>query len=592
VPATVSFAVDPRLAALLGDSYRSTEQAIKELIDNAWDADAEEVIISLPSEMSDEPITIRDDGCGMTEEELRSEYLKVARDRRMLKGNLTGRKRRPVRGRRGVGKFSGLMVADQMEISTRARGREAKLLIDRAQLMKARSDFEAVEFAFTSQDCEGGDHGTTVTLSGLNRRLSHPNPEKLRRILVLDYGRAADFKIIVNGQLATLHDIPGESYSVDQKLPTLGDVKMSFAISDGKQVVKHPGIVIKVGGKPIGDPSFFGLDKRDDVPPHVLKRIYGEVEADGLLEDVTADWGAVVENSTAYQELERYVQDVLREELGKTFKREFNLVHARIKQQIEKRLAALPEHRRSYAHSHLERIIQRFYGENEEKIQAIVTVVLDALERDEYWEVLRAVHAAEHGDVQHFANALTAFGLVELVFIGKQAKSRCDLLDSLDKLIGNPATLESQMHQVIDHNLWILGSKYALVSSNRTMKKVVEEYTDGQYKGDNAAKRPDLLLLSEMYGQHLLIEFKRPSKTINRDDETQAQKYRDDLGTKFHPMKILLIGGAVDKSLRLNAGKDIEYFSYADLLARARAEVAWLINSLSEPPSTLKLHLP
>ena len=343
MPATVSFAVDPRLAALLGDSYRSTEQAIKELIDNAWDADSEEVIISLPSEMSGEPITIRDDGCGMTEEELRSEYLKVARDRRTLKGNLTGRKRRPVRGRRGVGKFSGLMVADQMEISTRARGREAKLLIDRAQLMKARSDFEAVEFAFTSQDCERDDHGTTVTLSGLNRRLSHLNPEKLRRILVLDYGRAADFKIIVNGQLATLHDIPGESYSVDQKLPTLGDVKMSFAISDGKQVVKHPGIVIKVGGKPIGDPSFFGLDKRD--------------------------------------------------------------------------------------------------------------------------------------------------------------------------------------------------------TSNRTMKKVVEEYTDGQYKGDNAAKRPDLLLLSEMYGQHLLIEFKRPSKTINRDDETQAQKYRDDLGTKFHPMKILLIRG-------------------------------------------------
>ena len=34
------FRVDPRLASLLGESYRSTEQAIKELIDNAWDADA------------------------------------------------------------------------------------------------------------------------------------------------------------------------------------------------------------------------------------------------------------------------------------------------------------------------------------------------------------------------------------------------------------------------------------------------------------------------------------------------------------------------------------------------------------------------
>lgn len=591
MPETVSFAVDPKLATLLGDTYRSTEQAIKELIDNAWDADAEQVIIMLPSEMSDEPITIHDDGSGMTEEELRSEYLKVARDRRMLKGELTVGKRRQVRGRRGIGKFSGLMVAEQMEIRTKARGRESTLLIDRAKLIAARSDFEAVRFPFSSQVCEPSDHGTTVTLSHMNRRLAHPNPEKLRRILVLDYGRAVDFKLTVNGQLATLHDIPGESYSVGRSLPALGDVKMSFAISDGKQAVKHPGIVIKVDGKPIGEPSFFGLDKQEDVPSQVLKRVYGEIEADGLLEDITADWAAVVENSNAYQELERYVQEILREELGKTFKREFNLVHARIKQQIEKRLAALPEHRRAYAHGQLEKILQRFYGENEEKIQAIVTVVLDALERDEYWEVMRAVHAAEHGDVQRFADALTAFGLLELVFIGKQAKSRCELLDGLDKLIANPATLERQIHQVIDHNLWLLGSKYALISSNRTMKNVVEAHINCHYEGENANKRPDLLLLSEMNGQHLLIEFKRPNKTINRDDEAQAQKYRDDFGMKFHPMKVWLIGGSVDKSLRLNAGNDIEYFSYADLIGRARAEVDWLMKSLTDPPSTLKLRL-
>lgn len=589
---SVSFAVDPRLATLLGESYRSTEQAIKELVDNAWDADAEEVNITLPSEMSDDPITIHDTGSGMTEEELRSEYLKVARDRRKLKGDLTTGKRRQVRGRRGIGKFSGLMVAEHMEVRTRARGRESKLLIDRAQLLSTASDFEAVQFPFSSEACEPDDHGTTVTLSHLNRRLSHPSAEKLRRILVLDYGRAVDFRITVNNELATLHDIPGESYSADRRLPTVGDVKMSFAISDGKVAVKHPGIVIKVSGKPIGAPSFFGLDKREDVPPQVLKRVYGEIEADGLLDDVTADWAAVIENSNAYQELEQYVQDVVREELEKTFKREFNLVHARIKQQIEKRLAALPEHRRSYAHNHLEKILHRFYGENEEKIQAIVTVVLDALERDEYWEVLRVVHNAEHGDVQQFANALTAFGLLELVFIGKQAKSRYDLLDSLDKLISNSSTLERQIHQVIDHNLWILGSKYALVSSNKTMKNVIETYTNEQYAGENAIKRPDLLLLNEMHGQHLLIEFKRPSKTINRDDEAQAQKYRDDFGGKFHPMKIWLIGGSVDKSLRLNAGKDIEYFSYADLIGRARTEVEWLMKNLSEPPSSFRLQLP
>lgn len=35
-----NFKVDPRLAKLLGESYRSTEYALKELVDNAWDAEA------------------------------------------------------------------------------------------------------------------------------------------------------------------------------------------------------------------------------------------------------------------------------------------------------------------------------------------------------------------------------------------------------------------------------------------------------------------------------------------------------------------------------------------------------------------------
>ncbi len=46
------FRVDPRLTSLLGEGYRSTEQALKELIDNAWDADAENVWITLPDRMT------------------------------------------------------------------------------------------------------------------------------------------------------------------------------------------------------------------------------------------------------------------------------------------------------------------------------------------------------------------------------------------------------------------------------------------------------------------------------------------------------------------------------------------------------------
>jgi DNA mismatch repair ATPase MutL len=69
----VHFSVNTRLTGILGETYRSSEAALKELVDNAWDADAGNVWITLPSPMSTDPIIVRDDGSGMTSLEMRNE---------------------------------------------------------------------------------------------------------------------------------------------------------------------------------------------------------------------------------------------------------------------------------------------------------------------------------------------------------------------------------------------------------------------------------------------------------------------------------------------------------------------------------------
>ena len=53
-----SFQVNPRTIDLLGRSYRSSEVALKELVANAWDADASRVEISLPIALEGRPITV------------------------------------------------------------------------------------------------------------------------------------------------------------------------------------------------------------------------------------------------------------------------------------------------------------------------------------------------------------------------------------------------------------------------------------------------------------------------------------------------------------------------------------------------------
>ena len=56
---TARFSVDPRLSALLGESYMSSERALRELVDNAWDAEARVVKFTLPDILSEEPVRRR-----------------------------------------------------------------------------------------------------------------------------------------------------------------------------------------------------------------------------------------------------------------------------------------------------------------------------------------------------------------------------------------------------------------------------------------------------------------------------------------------------------------------------------------------------
>lgn len=290
------FQVDPRLAALLGASYRSSEQAIQELVDNAWDADSENVWISLPDPVTADPVIVRDDGAGMTEQQVRNEYLKIARDRRATKGDSTPTKYRRVKERKGIGKFAGLMMAGLMRLDTRVRGQSTRLTIRKDDL-QAGTELEALPLLIEAETCSAEEQGTEIRLSELDQRFNFPSEDRLRDVLVLEYGREEGFNIFVNGTVIGIDDVRGTASVAEAALPTVGAVRVRLRITEDQQSAKQAGVVLRVGGKLIGRPSYFGLDHADDIPPKVLRRVYGEVEADGLSNDITGSGLQIVENS-------------------------------------------------------------------------------------------------------------------------------------------------------------------------------------------------------------------------------------------------------------------------------------------------------
>lgn len=487
------FHVDSRLPTLLSQEYTSTERAIKELVDNAWDADATTAEITLPKPMSTDPIVVGDDGTGMTEEELRRHYLSIATDRRAQRGDLTVLKKRRVKGRKGIGKFAGLMAAAQMHVESAARGKRCSFTLNIEDLSTV-DDIEKLDLPLQVDECSPQDQGTRITLNRLHHGLSFPTPDKLRQILLQEYGREEEFAIYVDGKQLDVADIKGLFTEGMEQVSGVGPVSLRFSISDQKAALRAPGIAIRVGGKTVGKPSFFGLDKSDDFPPKLLKKLFGEVEADGLLPHVTAGWDSLVENSELLLELEKHVQPILRGAFKEQYGREMQLAQARLQRKIQDRLAALPEYKRDYADRAIRKVLDMYYDEPQSKVEPLVFVLLEALERSDYRTLLEHIADAPTRDIVSLADSLSAFSLAEMAFLGEQAQARTAFLDELERLCRDDDALESPIHKSIEKALWIFGPEYSLFSSNQTLKKQVEDYLGKKFVGDRASKRPDLLL--------------------------------------------------------------------------------------------------
>lgn len=579
--ASLNFHVDSRLATLLSQEYPSSERALKELIDNAWDADAEHVSVALPAPMSNESIVISDDGSGMTLEELRRHYLFIASDRRSRRGERTASKSRLIKGRKGIGKFAGLMAASIMTLETRARGLLCSFTL-RLEDLSQVEDIEQLNIAFHSQPCDAALHGTQITLIGLHQGLAYPDANKLRQVLLQDYGRQDDFRITVNGKRLNVDDVQGSYNETSTDLPDVGAVRLRFAISDGKTGLRQPGITLRVDGKSVGKPRFFGLDEMDDFPPKLLRKLYGEIDADGLRDHITAGWDAAVENSELLKIVEAYVRPILREAFEQQYRRDMQLAQARLQKLIQSRLAKLPEHKRQFADKAIKKVLDKYYGEPESKVEPMVHVLLEALERSDYRTLLEHIAESRPREIAAIAEGLNGFGLAEMALLVEQAQARMIFLDQLEALSTTPKTTEATMHKALENSPWVFGSEYSMFSSNTTLRRQVEDYLGKSYIGNKADQRPDLLLNENLQGEYLLIEFKRPDHALNHDNYLQAISYRHDLGKHINAtMKVMLIGGRRSPDFPTdNREPNVTAVVFDQLIASARRQLQWLLRDV------------
>jgi hypothetical protein len=110
-----------RLLHTIGTEPISSERvAVVELVKNAYDADADRVVIRLvgPLERGKGRLEVLDDGHGMSADTVRETWLEVATPHRSRNSRSQDRGRR-VLGEKGIGRFAASRLADQMALTSR-----------------------------------------------------------------------------------------------------------------------------------------------------------------------------------------------------------------------------------------------------------------------------------------------------------------------------------------------------------------------------------------------------------------------------------------------------------------------------------------
>ncbi|HID64936.1 MAG TPA: hypothetical protein EYP49_19630 [Anaerolineae bacterium] len=109
--------VAPNVIRELSGIYPTFVSAFKELVSNAYDADAILVTIRFSSDLS--TVTVEDNGAGMTPFEFQDEYLRIGGSVQGRGEDMTARGRRPI-GRKGIGFLAVARYCRQVEIHSHA----------------------------------------------------------------------------------------------------------------------------------------------------------------------------------------------------------------------------------------------------------------------------------------------------------------------------------------------------------------------------------------------------------------------------------------------------------------------------------------
>ncbi|MFH1434508.1 MAG: ATP-binding protein [Pseudomonadota bacterium] len=274
--------------------YTESIEFIRELVNNAYDADASLVEVVLGTDT----VEVRDNGTGMDREGL-IQFFNIGSQEKL---DLTKSRRfgREMIGQFGIGKFASLAACGRFEVITRKKGFAARVVFDKAKWESAGKEWNIPLERLSLSD--GETDGTTVVLRDLSRKFG---PKEIEAKLVDGTPlKAPDFTVKLNGRRITPRSYGGHKIPVllgTDFGPVTGEIVIlpESAASSGET-----GIEIRVKQVTIRR-ELFGMETWGKA----MAMVRGEIYADFL--PVTSDRTGFIRDTPAWEQFMRVMQQVM-----------------------------------------------------------------------------------------------------------------------------------------------------------------------------------------------------------------------------------------------------------------------------------------
>ncbi len=535
--------------------YSTLPPIIGELVANAWDANATKVEITIPegqiNEQSSE-IIIKDNGLGMSDQDVRDKYLIVGRDRRekeQSEETLPPYKRK-IMGRKGIGKFSAFGIAKEIAVESVKDGDVSHFQMNYDELLKEEKKRE-IEFP-PLEPTETVSKGTKITLRYITKFKTRSIQIKtIRRRLARRFsviGPQQNFEIIINNEPISVKerdlkrslekDIDGKPYlweynneeiqpetgwqvsgwigALNRSSPGIDDIDRGIVLMARGKLVQEPFVFEAVVGQQyalsylVGELHVEFVDEVEDTVGTTRNSLVWDTEPNIALKEwgikqmnkIAREWGKKrsADNKQRLQEYLPYREfQEQAKEIGNN--RALSIADQLIRQAIEKNPLI-----------------------EDKELQSLTQMCLDFLEFDAFWEIATDLTETDFEDTEKLLNLIREWQIVEAKEMARVSKGRVKAIEKFQKLIENNALEVPELHNFLKEFPWMIDPRWTLVVNELRYSDVLDDEFRETKPVLEKDRRMDFICVRE--GTNLIVvEIKRPNLKVSVAELNQIEEY-------------------------------------------------------------------